>query len=561
VTLALDRVRSAYERIAEANRPEVFIHLRPEADLVAEAARVDAAVAAGEALPLAGLLVAVKDNVDVAGIPTTAGCPDYAYIPAATAPCVAALERAGALVLGKTNLDQFATGLVGTRSPYGAVRAADDPERVAGGSSSGSAVAVALGFADLGVATDTAGSGRVPAAFAGIVGFKPTRGLVSTEGVVPACASYDCVGVFARSVALAEEAVAVMSAPDGRAWPDDAPRALGGAAVVAVPSALEGLAPGWADAFAGAVERLEEAGVETVEIDVAPFLEAGALLYGSALAAERYAAVGAFIDAHPAAVDPSVAAVIGATRAASAGELVEARARLEELRGTAFAALEGADALLLPTAPERPTLVDVAADPLATNSRLGRFTSFANLFDLAAVAVPAGTVDGAPFGVTLYARAFGDRVVADLARIVRREPPSPARLAGAAGLPLFVIGAHLSGQPLNHQLRGGRLVGARRTAARYRLHALATEPPKPGLLDVGPDGAEVEGELWELPPATLARLLAGLPEPMLLGAVELADGSSVTGFFCHATATAGTPDITRFGGWRAYLARKEAVPA
>jgi allophanate hydrolase len=441
------------------------------------------------------------------------------------------------------------------------VRAADDPERVAGGSSSGSAVAVALGFADIGVATDTAGSGRVPAAFAGIVGFKPTRGLVSTEGVVPACASYDCMGVFARSVALAEEAVAIMSAPDGRAWPDDAPRALGGGAVVAVPSSLDGLAPGWAEAFAAAVERLEDAGVATVEIDVSAFLEGGALLYGSALAAERYASVGTFIDAHPAAVDPSVASIIGAARATPARDLVEARARAEELRVRALAALEGADALLLPTAPERPTLAAVEADPLDVNRRLGRFTSFANLFDLAAVSVPAGTVDGAPFGVTVYVRAFGDRVAADLARLVRREPPPSGRLAGTPGLPLFVIGAHLSGQPLNHQLRGGRLVGARRTAARYRLHALATEPPKPGLLAVGAEGAEVEGELWELPPATLARLLAGLPEPMLLGAVELADGTSVTGFFCHAAATAGAPDITRFGGWRAYLARKEAVPA
>jgi allophanate hydrolase len=549
VTQALDRVQLAYERIAEAGRPEVWIHLRPEADLRAEAERLD------PSLPLAGQLVAVKDNVDVAGLPTTAGCPAFAYVPEVSAPCVEALRRAGALVLGKTNLDQFATGLVGTRSPYGAVACAADAKRVAGGSSSGSAVAVALGLADLGLATDTAGSGRIPAAFNGIAGFKPTRGTISTAGIVPASRSYDCVGVFAATVAQAEAAVAAMAPTGRRAWPDDAPRAASPAPVVAVPDTLDGLGPGYEEAFAAAVARLDAAGATIVEIDVAPFVEGGRLLYESALAAERYAAVGRFIDLQPAAIDPSVRAIIGGARDASAHELARDRARVEDARVRADAALDGADALLLPTAPEHPTLGEVAADPLGVNRRLGRFTSFANLFDLAAVSVPTGEARGLPFGVTVYARAFADRVAADLARLLADEP-SGGVLAGPAGLPLFVIGAHLSGQPLNHQLseRGARRVGRRRTAPRYRLHALRTEPPKPGLLDVGTGGASVEGELWELPPATLARLLAALPEPMLLGAVELADGTSVTGFFCHALATEGSPDISSYGGWRAYLA-------
>ena len=255
--------------------------------------------------------------------------------------------------------------------------------------------------------------------------------------------------------------------------------------------------------------------------------------------------------------------MIGNARGLPAHALAEDRARVDAARTRALAALGDADALLLPTAPELPTRAAVAADPLGLNARLGRFTAFANLFDLAAVSVPAGRVDGLPFGVTLYGRAFSERVLADLARLVTGEPPADGLLTGVPGLELFVIGAHLSGQPLNHQLsgRGGRLVRPARTAPRYRLHALATEPPKPGLLEVGPGGASIDGELWELPPQTLATLLAALPEPMLLGSVELADGSAVTGFFCHASAVEGAPDITRFGGWRAYLADRAELVA
>jgi allophanate hydrolase len=562
VGIAAARVRAAYQRISEVDRPEVWITLRPEADVLEEAERVDRALAGGADFPLAGKVVAVKDNVDVAGLPTTAGCAAFAYVPETSAPTVARLVAAGAVVLGKTNLDQFACGLVGTRTPYGAVRNAFVPERIAGGSSAGSAVAVALGIADIGVGTDTAGSGRVPAAFQGIVGFKPTLGVLSTRGVVPASRSYDCVCVFAGSVAEAEVAAALMVDTSASVWPADAPLAAPPAPVIAVPreGQLDELADDWADAFRTVVRRLEEGGALILPIDVAPFLEAGKLLYESAVVAERYAAVGGFIDEHPDAIDPTVREIISAARSHEAHVFARDRERIDDARSLALAALADADALLLPTVAEHPTLEAVAADPVGVNRRLGRYTNFANLFGLSAVSVPAGEAGGGPFGVTVFARPFADYVATDVARLITCEPPSHSPVVGRAAPLLLVLGAHLSGQPLNHQLtsRGARLLRPVRTAPLYRLHALATEPPKPGLLEVGPDGCSVEGELWQLTPAGLASLLADLPQPMLLGPVELAEGAVVTGFFCHASATEGAEDISDVGGWRDYLA---AIPS
>jgi allophanate hydrolase len=551
MTTPAERVRAAYARLARRERPEAWITLRPEADVLADAAAVQARSAAGEDLPLAGRLLAVKDNIDVAGLPTTAGCPAYAYRPEHSAPAVRRLVDAGALVLGKTNLDQFATGLVGTRSPYGAVRDVRDPERVSGGSSSGSAVVVALGIADLALGTDTAGSGRVPAAFQGIVGVKPTRGLVPTEGVVPACRSFDCVTVFARTLTEGRQAVALMSDPG---HPADAPLAAPPRPVVAVPHRddLTGLSAAWLDAFEQAAKTLEANGAQLRTIRLAPFLAAAKLLYNGGFVAERHAAVGAFLDEHPDAADPTVGAIIRAARDIPAHVLVADTERLEQLRREAMTAWGDADALLLPTAPRHPTIAEVAADPVGVNAQLGTYTNFCNLFGLSAVAVPAGVADGTNFGVQVVARGFADAVAADIAALLLGESPSRTR---GTGLPLLVVGAHLSGQPLNGQLTsvGGRLIGTVRTAPRYRLHALATEPPKPGLVRVATGGAAVEGELWELPPAALGRFLAALPSPMALGKVDLADGTTVTGFLCEAVATEGTPDITAFGGWRAYL--------
>jgi allophanate hydrolase len=548
---APERVRAAYRRIAESDRPEVWIALRPEADALADARAADG-------LPLAGLTLAVKDNIDVAGMPTTAGCPAYAYTPAADAPAVARLRAAGAVVLGKTNLDQFATGLVGTRSPYGAVRDARRPAYVSGGSSSGSAVAVALGQVDLALGTDTAGSGRVPAAFQGIVGLKPTRGLVPTLGVVPACRTFDCVTVFAREVADAERALAAMAGahaadPLSRERPADAPLAAPPAPRVSVPDAdrLPGLSDAARAAFAAAAARLGAAGAELVPLDPAPFLAAGELLYDGAFVAERHAAVGAFVDAHRDAVDPTVGAIVAAAAAPTAAQLAADVERRDALALAARAAWADADALLLPTVSHQPTIAQVAAAPVAENTRLGVYTNCANLLDLCAVAVPAGEADGGCFGVTVMAPAFADAVAADVARLIcGGEAP-----AATAGLPLFVAGAHLRGQPLNDQLtsRGARFVAPARTAAEYRLYRLDTEPPKPGVVRVAADGAALEGELWRLPSAGLGTLLAELPRPMALGGVRLEDGAAVVGFLCEPVAVDGADDITRFGGWRAYL--------
>ncbi|PAZ12848.1 allophanate hydrolase [Streptomyces sp. SA15] len=546
----LSRVRAAYARVEATGRPEIWIDLRPQHEVEAEARAIDARVSSGERLPLAGRLLAAKGNIDVAGLPTTAGCPSYAYHPEADAPVVARLRAAGAIVLGTTNLDQFATGLVGTRSPYGAVRNAHDPSRISGGSSSGSAVAVALGIVDLALGTDTAGSGRVPAAFNGIVGLKPTRGLVPARGVVPACASLDCVTVFARTLPEAEQALAYMASPPDRELPP-LPQRAPGPWRVAVPAReqLGELDEGWAQAYEAAVAQLIASGASVRALDLTPFTEAAAMLYEGAFVAERYTAVGAFVDKEAEAggtsLDPTVAGIITRARDIPAHQLYADTDRLAALRTRALAELADADALLLPTAPGHPTLAEVAADPLGANARLGRFTNSTNLFDLAAVAVPSGEVNGLPFGVMLIGPAFTDDRLARIAALLQPETH------------LAVVGAHLTGQPLNPQLLalGARLDRTTTTAPVYRLHALKTDPPKPGLVHVGGGGAAIETEVWRLPAEGLGRLLTTLPRPMTLGRVELADGTSVPGFLCEPSALGNAEDITGYESWRSYLNR------
>ena len=611
---AVARVTAAYAAIDAAGRPEVWITLRPAAEALAEAAATDAAVAAGGQLPLAGLVAAVKDNIDVAGLPTTAGAPSYEYLPARDATCVARLRRAGAVVIGKTNLDQFATGLVGTRSPYGAVRNAWDPAKISGGSSSGSAVAVALGLVDFALGTDTAGSGRVPAALNGIVGVKPTRGVIPCTGVVPACRSLDCVAVFARSVSLARRAVAVMAGPDGvdplATLLGDRPRGgwqsrgtgAGGRDIrdgagagtgpvriaVPLPAQLAGLADGWAEAFGAAVARLRAAGAEVVTVDIAPLLEAASLLYGGSFVAERYTAVGDHVREHAGLIggdlDPVVAAIILDAAKHGAADYFADRERLDLLTARAAAALDGCDALLTPTTTLHPAIAEVREDPVGVNARLGTYTNFANLLDLAALAVPAGTVAGLPFGIMLTGPAGSD---ARLAEIAARYDQ--------ADVDLLVVGAHLSGQPLNHELlaAGGTLLGPAATAPAYRLYALDTQPPKPGLVRVGPlpaapagapaagrpgapaagqagalaagqagafaagqAGASIAGEVWRLPAAGFARFMTGLAAPMAIGRVWLDDGRDVLGFVCEPAAVRGAADITSFGGWRGWIGRR-----
>ncbi|MCX0242521.1 allophanate hydrolase [Streptomyces drozdowiczii] len=564
------RVTAAYRRIAETDRPEVWILLRPEEEVLAEATALDARLAAGEPLPLAGVVFAVKDNIDVADLPTTAGCPGFAYHPDASATAVQRLLDAGALLLGKTNLDQFATGLVGTRSPYGAVRNALLPEKISGGSSSGSAVAVALGIVDIALGTDTAGSGRVPAALNGIVGIKPTLGIVPTTGVIPAARSYDAVTVFARTLTEAQTAVGFMTGADrhdprSRTWPDDVRLAAPARPRIAVPrdEDLAPLSPGGRAAFAAAVKQLEAAGATTAVVDVSPLLEAARLLYDGALVAERYASVGDFIADNPSAADPTVARIILAAASLPAHALATDQERLDRYRVHADGLLSGYDALVLPTTTGHPDIAEVLADPVVLNSRMGTYTNFVNLLDMAAVAVPAGEADGSPFGVSVITRAFRDQPAIDIAALLTGEQ-APGPLPDG-GIDLAVFGAHLTGQPLNHQLTdsGARYAGEVTTAACYRLTALATAPPKPGLVRVGPgDGAAITGERWTLSPAALGRFLAALPAPMSLGRVEVAGGSWVLGFQCDPHAAAGGTDITEHGGWRAYLeATGEATTA
>ncbi len=567
---AVERVWAAYERIDAVDRPEIWISLRPREEVLADAVLVDAAIDAGAVLPLAGRVLAVKDNIDVAGLDTTAGCPDYAYRPAVSAPAVRRLVGAGAIVLGKTNLDQFATGLVGVRSPYGAVRDARDPARISGGSSSGSAVAVALGIVDLALATDTAGSGRVPAALQGIVGIKATRGLVPTVGVVPACRSLDCVTVLAPTLPAAQQAMALLIGPDpadptSREWPADAPLGAPARPTVAVPGSdqLHDLDPAWRAAFERTCARLERAGAVLVPIELESFLTVARLMYHGAFVAERYAAVGEFVTSHPGSIDPTVRKIIEDAGAIPAHQLTTDLERLDQLRLAATAALGDADALLLPTTTHHPLISEVLADPVAVNSRLGTYTNFCNLLDLGAIALPSGElVGGDSFGVSVIVRAFADRVAGDIAALLTgpaeadgARPPVTGERSGPAGVRLVVVGAHLSGLPLNHQLvsRGARFVGPVTTSADYAMFLLDTVPPKPGLIRVDEGGAAFEAELWELPPVGMASFLAELPSPMALGQVRLADGSSSTGFLVEPLAVAGARDISAHGGWRNFL--------
>ncbi|WP_067648173.1 allophanate hydrolase [Nocardia harenae] len=558
----VDRVRAAYRRIAEVDRPEVWIALRPEAEVRADAEAVQARLAAGEVLPLAGLLVAVKDNIDVAGVPTTAACPDFARHPAETAAAVERLTAAGAVLLGKTNLDQFATGLVGTRSPYGAVRNAHHPELVSGGSSSGSAVAVALGIADIGVGTDTAGSGRVPAALNGIVGVKATLGIVPAHGVLPACADYDAVTVFAAGLPPAVAAIRVMAGPEprdprSRSWPADVPLAAAPRVAVPVEANLTALSPEYRAAFERTLELLRERGAELAEVDIAPLLDAARLLYDGALVAERYAAVGAFLATDPPGADPTVAAIIGAAATPSAAAFAADLDTLARTKAQAAAVLDGFAGLLLPTTTEHPAIAEIQADPHTVNRRMGTFTNFCNLLDMASIAVPGvPTAAGLPFGVMVVVPAFADQLAVDIAALLTGDEP-PLLIPDA--VPLAVFGAHLRGQPLHHQLTAAhaRFAGEIATTDAYRLAALDTMPPKPGLVRHGPGlGAPIAGELFLISRAGLGAFLAALPAPMALTSVDLADGRSVVGFGCGYDAAVAGTDITEHGGWKAYLATR-----
>jgi allophanate hydrolase len=536
-------------------------------------------------LPLYGIPFAIKDNIDLAGIPTTAACPGFAYTPSHSAYVVQRLIDAGALPIGKTNLDQFATGLVGTRSPYGACANSFDPRYISGGSSSGSAVAVALGLASFALGTDTAGSGRIPAAFNNLVGLKPTCGLLSPRGMVPACRTLDTMSILSLS---AEDAARVQRVAAGfdEAEPYSraalAPAAAAPWVGVARPAFRFGVPnpaqlrffgnTEYPELFATAVARLEQLGGQAVTIDFAPFAETAALLYDGPWIAERYAAVEAALRAGV-ALHPVTRSIIEGGAAPSALQAFRAQYRLAQLRRTTGRVWRDIDVLVTPTAGTIFRIEQIEAEPLRLNSELGYYTNFMNLLDLAAVAVPAGfTAGGLPFGITLAAPAWSDEALLALAaRVQHRDGatqgalPWPLRAepgfdwrAAAGGIEVAVCGAHLEGLPLNGQLRerGAVLVARTRSAPHYRLYALPGGPPaRPGMLRVAGGGAAIELEVWRVPSAAFGSFVAGVPAPLAIGKVELADGRQVCGFLCEAQAVGDALDISAYGGWRDYLAR------
>lgn len=516
-----------------------------------------AADATGATGPLAGRLVAVKDNIDVAGMPTTAGCRAFAYSPDADADAVAAIRRAGAVIVGKTTMDMFATGLTGTRGPDGPLECALAPQVISGGSSSGSALAVAHGLAHIGLGTDTAGSGRVPAALNGIVGFKPTRGLVGTAGVVAACRSLDCVSIFTRTVDEALQALGHCAARTTRRNCAVSIQAVGAPRIgVPAPSMLPDMSEEARSLYLTAVERCAAAGMAIVEIDVTPLLTAGRLLYEGPWVAERTAAVGAFVADHPNDVDPVVREVILAGRERSAVDAYLGAYRLDELIAASQIIWDSVDSVLLPTVDVAPTLDEVQRDPHGVQARLGVYTNFVNLMDLCAVSVPAGRwASGAGFGVQFIAPAYADATIGAIASRFERQ-------GNGERVRVCVVGAHLRGQPLNWQLtdRGARFVEQTETADAYALYALAeTTPAKPGLVRVDDGGRPIEVEVWELPADAFGSFVAQIPQPLGIGTVELADGSMVAGFICEPIGLAGATPITHFGGWRAYLAASVPV--
>jgi allophanate hydrolase len=573
-------VARSFQRIRDYNDPAVFISLRDEKDALAEAealAKKDAAQ-----LPLFGVPVAIKDNIDAQGLATTAACPAFSYMPARDSTAVAKLRAAGAIVIGKTNLDQFATGLVGVRSPYGIPVNPMRGDLIPGGSSSGSAVAVSAGLVPLALGTDTAGSGRVPAMLNNIVGLKPSLGLISNAGLVPACRTLDCISVFSLTVDDAMTALKVMAGPDqADAFSRDRPLA----AMTAFPGKLRLGVPRngqlifFGDkhseqAYGEAVKRWSSLGAELIEFDLEPFYETARLLYEGPWVAERYLAIRDLLASSPDAIHPVTREITLAGSRLSAADTFAALYRLQALRGIADRALADIDALVLPTAPTTYSTAQVLANPIELNSRLGTYTNFVNLLDLCGLALPASIRDDdIPFGITLLAPGGKDALLASIGRVFHADTgvkigakavtqPALAALPKEVNgdeIAIAVVGAHLSGMTLNGELQAldARLLEEAVTASDYRLYALDTTPPKPGMLRVEQGaGSAIKLELWALSAAAFGKFVAAIPPPLSIGTIRLSDGRGVKGFIVEPAAVNGARDISSFGGWRAFMAKK-----
>lgn len=556
-------ISTSLDLLEDSRGDAIWIHLRSreeiEKDLTAQQQRLKN----GEYLPLGLILVAVKDNIDVSGLPTTAGCPAFSYIPKRSATVVQRLIDAGAVIVGKTNLDQFATGLVGTRTPYGIPCSALDDSRISGGSSSGSAVAVARGLVDISLGTDTAGSGRVPAAFNGIIGIKPTPGLLPLSGVVPAAESFDTVSVFARDLNLAGSALRAMidsrEEGDGQtniptSFPCSAPESV--RLVIPLESQLIELSPQYRDSFNRACDLARSRGMEVVRKNIHPLLEASRLLYDAALVAERYTAVGEFIEDYQDKIHPVVRSIILAAKNKPAWEYVSNLRQLQQAKQYLVALLHDADALLLPTTTEHPTIDEILENPVDVNKRLGTYTNFANLLGTCACAIPTTHRGDGGFGVMLLSKAHSEQIVVDLAARLL-DTPSPEIWPRQATRDIAVFGAHMRGEPLHSQLEKleARFAGEFHTATDYRMVALNTIPPKPAVVRAQDPrlGTTIIGERYRLSPVALASLMSQIPEPMALSPVEGIDGEYVTGFTATADACSQATDITEHKSWRTYI--------
>ncbi len=571
-------VAEVYRRIRLADDPGIFIHLPEEAQARAVATALGAY---DSAKPLWGIPFAVKDNIDVAGMPTTCACPDFAYDAKTDAFVVARLKDAGAIVIGKTNLDQFATGLVGVRTPYPVPKNAIDPDIVPGGSSSGSGVAVARGIVSFSLGTDTAGSGRVPAALNNIVGLKPSLGSLSASGMVPACRTLDTISVFALTV---DDAFAAYTAASGFDEADAyskrfAPMKLAAPSKglkIGVPDAITRIFFGddaQAASFAVACETLKTLGHEIIELDFTPLYQVAAMLYEGAWVAERYAATESIMRERPEIMHPVTRQIISGAEKLSAADAFKGIYRLADLKRKAEPMLEAVDCLCVPTIPRFFTVKDLEADPIGPNSKFGTYTNFVNLLDMSGIAVPVATRgDGRPGSVTLLGPSGADGTLASVAKTLHEganvklgatgwplavQPLPPPQL-GDGEMAIALVGAHMSGLPLNHEIagRGGRFLFAGHTAAQYRLYALAGGPPKrPGLVRTD-DGASIALEVWSIPLSHFGEFMQGIPSPLGIGTIRLADGTSVKGFLCETAGTDSAEDITHLGGWRAYLERQ-----
>ena len=560
VSETLDRI-TAYDAV----QPQTWITRLSRDAVLKRAEAVDAKIAGGEILPLAGVPFAIKDNIDLAGVETTAGCPGYAFSPGRDAEVVARLVAAGAIPVGKTNLDQFATGLVGARTPYGIPGCVFNRAYVSGGSSSGSSVAVAAGLVAFALGTDTAGSGRVPAAFNGLVGFKPTKGRWSTRGVVPACRSLDCVTAMTNDLADAELLDELLTGLDdedafSRRPPADAPSVGAGRLGIPRPGDLEWFGDTQAERlFERAKAAARDSGLTLVEIDIAPLLECARLLYQGPWVAERAAAVAGLLKTRPGAIHPVVRTILQGGALTSAVEAFDGFYALKTFETFAEEMWGVIDALMLPTTPTIYRIAEVLAEPFGLNANLGLYTNFVNLLDMAAVAIPAGyREEGTGFGVSLIGPAWSEARLLELAAGFPVTSPPPLDLqARTQRIKLAVVGAHLAGMPLHWQLtsREARFIGATQTAPTYRLYAMAgSKPPKPALVHDVQGGRSIEVEVYELDAAAFGGFTADVPAPLAIGTIALADGATVKGFVAEPRAILGAAEITWLGGWRAYVA-------